>query len=64
MRWVEGLKRIAVVAPSPGIAVSSLEFVQVERTPEGKWIVKPSTSTYEFQTNTKVPKLGERQGGA
>jgi len=43
--------------------VSSLEFVQVERTPEGKWIVKPSTSTYEFQTNTKVPKLGEREGG-
>jgi hypothetical protein len=31
---------------------------QVERTPEGKWVVKPVTTTYEFKTDTKVPKLG------
>ncbi len=31
---------------------------EVERTEEGKWVVKPATSTYEFLTDTKVPKLG------
>ena len=31
---------------------------KVERDANGKWIVKPVQSKYEFQTSTKLPKLG------
>lgn len=31
---------------------------EVERTEEGKWVVKPQTTEYTFKTDTRVPKLG------
>lgn len=31
---------------------------EVDRTPEGKWVVRPATTQYEFKTDTNVPKLG------
>lgn len=30
----------------------------VDRSTAGKWVVKPTQSKYEFQTSTKLPKLG------
>jgi myo-inositol-1-phosphate synthase len=40
--------------------VSSYDYqsTSVERSSDGKWTVKPTTSRYEFRTETKVPKLG------
>jgi hypothetical protein len=29
-----------------------------ELTEDGTWTVRPSTSTYEFRTQTRLPKLG------
>ncbi len=31
---------------------------KVDRDANGKWIVKPIQSKYEFRTSTKLPKLG------
>ncbi len=25
---------------------------------DGKWVVKPTSTSYEFKTDTRVPKLG------
>lgn len=30
----------------------------LEPGPDGKWVVRPTTTTYEFKTQAKVPKLG------
>ena len=34
------------------------QTTEVDRTPEGKWVVTPQTLRYEFRTQTTVPKLG------
>jgi myo-inositol-1-phosphate synthase len=34
------------------------QHTEVDRTEDGKWVVKPQTTRYEFRTDTKVPKLG------
>lgn len=31
---------------------------KLERTADGKWVVQPTTSTYEFRVDRRVPKLG------
>lgn len=31
---------------------------ELDRAADGKWKVKPVTTTYEFKTDTRVPKLG------
>lgn len=36
----------------------SYQHSAIDRTADGQWVVKPSTTTYEFRTSTKVPKLG------
>jgi myo-inositol-1-phosphate synthase len=33
-------------------------YTQVLRSDKGQWTVKPSTTRYEFRTDTRVPKLG------
>lgn len=34
------------------------ESTEVERTPEGQWVVAPRATEYTFKTDTRVPKLG------
>ena len=34
------------------------ELVHENRNGTYQWIVKPKTTTYEFKTDTRVPKLG------
>lgn len=34
------------------------QHTEVERTPEGQWVVKPQATEYTFKTDTRVPKLG------
>jgi myo-inositol-1-phosphate synthase len=34
------------------------QHTEIDRTADGKWVVKPKTTQYEFRTDTKVPKLG------
>ncbi len=31
---------------------------QLDRATDGKWVVKPTKSTYQFRVDRKVPKLG------
>ncbi len=40
--------------------VAKYEYDTTELTqgPDGKWLVKPVTQTYEFRTQRQVPKLG------
>jgi myo-inositol-1-phosphate synthase len=34
------------------------QHTEVDCTADGKWVVTPKNTTYEFDTDTKVPKLG------
>lgn len=36
----------------------SYASTSVDRDAAGKWVIKPTQSKYEFQTSTKLPKLG------
>lgn len=40
--------------------VSTYEYqsTAVQRGGDGGWVVKPTTTEYQFKTNTTVPKLG------
>ena len=51
---------------SPNVSYTD-EFIQssydyqstsVNRSADGKWVVEPSTTKYEFRVNRKVPKFG------
>jgi myo-inositol-1-phosphate synthase len=51
---------------SPNVSYTD-EFIQssydyqstsVNRTADGKWVVEPSTTKYEFRVDRKVPKFG------
>lgn len=48
------------VVRGEGFISSAYEYQhnEVDRTPDGKWTVKPLTTKYEFRTDTNVPKLG------
>jgi hypothetical protein len=34
------------------------QHTEVDRTPEGGWVLRPQTTSFEFKTDTRVPKLG------
>ena len=34
------------------------ESTEVEQGPDGKWIVRPTTTRYDFCVDKRVPKLG------
>jgi myo-inositol-1-phosphate synthase len=34
------------------------DTTEVAPTPEGSWVVRPKSVTYNFKTSTAVPKLG------
>ena len=48
------------VVYSEGSISSSYEYkhTEVERAADGSWTVKPVTTKYELETDTRVPKLG------
>lgn len=40
------------------ISEYTYQHTDVERTEDGKWVVRPASTKYEFCTETRVPKLG------
>mmetsp|Transcript_37574 Transcript_37574/g.83676 ORF Transcript_37574/g.83676 Transcript_37574/m.83676 type:complete len:509 (-) Transcript_37574:733-2259(-) len=45
---------------SPEQIVSTYDYLttNLERAPDGKWVVKPGSTKYQFKTDRRVPKLG------
>ena len=39
-------------------ATYDYNHTEVAPSADGQWVVKPQTTTYEFKTDTRVPKLG------
>lgn len=31
---------------------------KLDRAPDGKWVVKPTSTSYQFRVDRRVPKLG------
>ncbi len=34
------------------------QSTKLERGADGRWVVRPTTTTYQFKTDRRVPKLG------
>ncbi len=39
-------------------ATYNYDHIDLSQAPDGKWIVRPTSTQYEFRTSTRVPKLG------